>query len=456
MTMNKRITLASSTLLLAGLLAAQGQGPNLVKNPGFDETNAEVTTWDQLDHATGWTNANNGTADVFATTGSTRSTGQPDNALGNAAPVDGGMYAGFVAFKDQQRNNWRRVLDGNDEAPFKSGWNGYSEYLQAELSSPLQAGKKYEISFRVSLAEESDRAVSGIGAYCSPAMIAEHHNHHLDVKPQVFSAQPITDKAGWVEVKGEFVAEGSEQYIIIGAFPAAGMEATRVVEGPDNQRAYYFVDGISLMFAPEPDADGDGVPDKVDNCPNEAGSAELGGCPDRDGDGVVDKMDGCPDLAGPADKQGCPDSDGDGVADNVDRCPDVPGVASMRGCPELKEETKKLFEKALTGIQFESGKSVIKKSSYGILDDVADVMKNNAAYNLEIHGHTDSQGDDAMNMKLSEDRAAAVKKYLEDKGVEDARIKSFGHGEEMPIADNGTSAGRAKNRRVEFKVEFWE
>jgi len=287
-------------------------------------------------------------------------------------------------------------------------------------------------------------------------MIAEHHNHHLDVKPQVFSAQPITDKAGWVEVKGEFVAEGSEQYIIIGAFPAAGMEATKVVDGPDNQRAYYFVDGISLMFAPEPDADGDGVPDKVDNCPNEAGSAELGGCPDRDGDGVVDKMDGCPDLAGPADKQGCPDSDGDGVADNVDRCPDVPGVASMRGCPELKEETKKLFEKALTGIQFESGKSVIKKSSYGILDDVADVMKNNAAYNLEIHGHTDSQGDDAMNMKLSEDRAAAVKKYLEDKGVEDARIKSFGHGEEMPIADNGTSAGRAKNRRVEFKVEFWE
>ena len=56
-----------------------------------------MTTWDQLDHATGWTNANNGTADVFATTGSTRSTGQPDNALGNAAPVDGGMYAGFVA-----------------------------------------------------------------------------------------------------------------------------------------------------------------------------------------------------------------------------------------------------------------------------------------------------------------------------------------------------------------------
>ena len=50
---------------------------------------------------------------------------------------------------------------------------------------------------------------------------------------------------------------------------------------------------VSPDVRPEPDADGDGVPDKVDNCPNEAGSAELGEYPDRDGDGVVDKMDGC-------------------------------------------------------------------------------------------------------------------------------------------------------------------
>ena len=122
----------------------------------------------------------------------------------------------------------------------------------------------------------------------------------------------------------------------------------------------------------------------------------------------------------------------------------------------MAEDTKKLFAKALTGVKFETGKSTIKKESYAILDQVVTVMNENPAYNLEIHGHTDSQGDDARNMTLSTDRAAAVEKYIEDKGVDTSRVKSFGHGETEPVGDNKTSAGRAQNRRVEFKVMFWE
>ena len=167
-------------------------------------------------------------------------------------------------------------------------------------------------------------------------------------------------------------------------------------------------------------------------------------------------MDACPTLAGPVTQQGCPDSDGDGIADNVDKCPKVAGVKEMKGCPAIKEETKKLFEKALTGIQFETGSAVIKKSSYGILDQVVSVMNENPEYNLEVHGHTDSQGDDAKNLTLSEKRAASVRDYLTEKGVNGDRLRSSGHGETAPVADNGTSAGRAKNRRVEFKVMFWE
>ena len=151
---------------------------------------------------------------------------------------------------------------------------------------------------------------------------------------------------------------------------------------------------------------------------------------------------------------GCPDTDGDGIADNLDRCPTVKGVASMQGCPELSEKTKKLFEKALTGIQFDSGRSTIKSSSNSILDQVVDVMTENPSYDLSINGHTDSQGDDAKNQKLSEERAAAVRTYLIGKGVSADRLQSFGHGETMPVEDNATAAGRAKNRRVEFKVTF--
>ena len=82
-----------------------------------------------------------------------------------------------------------------------------------------------------------------------------------------------------------------------------------------------------------PDTDGDGIPDTKDRCPEEAGSEELQGCPDADGDGVSDIDDACPNKAGNAEMNGCPDSDGDGVADNVDRCPDTLGDKDNEGCP---------------------------------------------------------------------------------------------------------------------------
>ena len=92
----------------------------------------------------------------------------------------------------------------------------------------------------------------------------------------------------------------------------------------------------------DPDADGDGVADAEDECPNEAGIAALGGCPDSDGDGVADKDDTCPNEAGIADLDGCPDADGDGIADQDDACPMEAGVAALDGCPEDAEESTEL------------------------------------------------------------------------------------------------------------------
>lgn len=208
------------------------------------------------------------------------------------------------------------------------------------------------------------------------------------------------------------------------------------------------------QFGGCPDSDGDGIPDNEDSCPQEAGLAEFQGCPDTDGDGVPDTEDKCPEVAGPKDFGGCPDTDGDGVPDNEDKCPKVAGLKTNMGCPAVKKEVLRIFEKALTGIQFETGKAVIKPTSYKILDDVVKAMKENPEYNLEINGHTDNVGDPAKNMKLSEDRAASVRKYLIDKGVNDYRMVSHGYGDTQPVADNKTAAGKAKNRRVEFKVVF--
>ena len=86
-------------------------------------------------------------------------------------------------------------------------------------------------------------------------------------------------------------------------------------------------------FAGCPDTDGDKIIDKDDACPNVAGVAQHNGCPDTDGDGIIDKEDSCVDVAGEARYNGCPDTDGDGIADNVDKCPQESGVRKYDGCP---------------------------------------------------------------------------------------------------------------------------
>ncbi|MBO7567311.1 MAG: OmpA family protein [Bacteroidales bacterium] len=208
------------------------------------------------------------------------------------------------------------------------------------------------------------------------------------------------------------------------------------------------------------DADGDGVMDDNDRCPGtpQGVTVDSQGCPlDTDGDGVPDYLDKCGETPSSAkvDDKGCPlDTDGDGIPDHLDQCPEIAGVASNNGCPEIKQETKQLFKKALNGIQFETGKSKILKSSYSILNDIAKTMQDNPEYKLYIKGHTDNVGDAQLNLKLSQERADEVLKYLKDKGVEADRMHSEGFGDTRPVAPNNSNANRAKNRRVEFEVEF--
>ena len=124
----------------------------------------------------------------------------------------------------------------------------------------------------------------------------------------------------------------------------------------------------------------------------------VNGCPkDSDGDGVTDLFDKCPDTPaaahGMVDEHGCPrDTDGDGIPDYLDYCPKIAGVKSNHGCPELKKEIRTLFQKAMLGIQFETGKDVIKKESNVILNQIARVLMENPTYTIEVQGHTDNVG----------------------------------------------------------------
>lgn len=216
------------------------------------------------------------------------------------------------------------------------------------------------------------------------------------------------------------------------------------------------VPGI-IRFNGCPDTDDDGVQDSEDNCPNQKGLDIFRGCPDTDNDGVEDANDKCPATAKgvKVDVAGCAaDTDGDGITDAEDGCPTLVGVRANDGCPEIKPAVKQLFQKALQGIQFETGKAVIKKVSFPIMDAIGNVMKDNASYKLIIGGHTDNVGSDQTNMTLSKNRADAVANYLITAGIDPLRISSYGFGESAPVDTNLTPAGRTRNRRVEFKVEF--
>ncbi len=203
-----------------------------------------------------------------------------------------------------------------------------------------------------------------------------------------------------------------------------------------------------------PDSDGDGVLDKDDECPKVKGLKEFNGCPDSDGDGIEDRKDKCPTIPGAVAGEGCPDTDGDGVYDNVDKCPTVPGIVANKGCPEIKKEVIQKIALAAKGINFETGKDIIKPNSYPNLDKLVEILNQYPEANVSIEGHTDNVGDPAKNLDLSQRRANAVMAYLINKGVAASRMKATGYGDTQPIADNKTKAGKAQNRRVDFKLIY--
>lgn len=119
---------------------------------------------------------------------------------------------------------------------------------------------------------------------------------------------------------------------------------------------------------------------------------------------------------------------------------------------DAPKQFQSVIAKAYDNLTFRTGSAEITKASYPFLDDIATYMKANPSFSLLIVGHTDSQGDEGYNQRLSEDRAESVKSYLVKKGVGEISITAEGKGESEPIADNNTAEGREKNRRVVFSV----
>lgn len=219
---------------------------------------------------------------------------------------------------------------------------------------------------------------------------------------------------------------------------------------------------------PDTDNDVDGVVDLRDGCPNAAEDLDdfqdSDGCPDidNDGDGVDDTEDRCPNVAGMRDNRGCPgaDRDLDGVSDANDKCPDDAetrnGYQDEDGCPDAAAASVRLTSERIelpkpvrfvTGV---TGNVSIEPEALPMLDEVAQLLRNNTSLRLRVEAHSDLSGADDALIDLTDRQARLVKDYLVAKGVPSDRLESRGYGATRPVDTNRTDTGRARNRRIEL------
>ena len=176
---------------------------------------------------------------------------------------------------------------------------------------------------------------------------------------------------------------------------------------------------------------------------------------DSDGDGVGDRVDECPGTPSgtPVNRQGCArsqlnnDTDGDGVENEDDECPGTqPGLkVNRKGCV-VEQNT------SLRGVTFQPNSDRLTPEGRTTLDGVAATLDGQKDLKSEIAGHTDSLGSEAYNTLLSQRRADSVRSYLISKGIDGQRLTAVGYGELEPTDSNDTDAGRKNNRRVEFRL----
>ncbi|MBX2980054.1 MAG: OmpA family protein [Flavobacteriales bacterium] len=274
----------------------------------------------------------------------------------------------------------------------------WHEYLQIELPEPLQAGVRYIAECWVLRAVRSNEASNNIGLLLTDKAVSTRDCLPLYITPTV-NEDKVVKKGTWHKVSGVFEATGNERFLLIGNF--YGDEVTTNEKMPDGERgAYYYIDDVNVRIAP----------------PGMALSPK-------------------PRASNPPPPRPVPPPHAS--SNSVDIHAIEPAVGTrMR----------------LDNVQFEFDKATLLPGYEKELNKLVDLMTDFPFLRVEIGGHTDDQGSDAYNDKLSNDRAKAVADYLMKKKIAADRITWKGYGKRQPLVPNTSEENRATNRRVEFQV----
>lgn len=273
----------------------------------------------------------------------------------------------------------------------------WHEYIQSELPVPLEAGKRYIAECWTRRAYRSNEASNNIGIAFVNAPISTRDCLPLYLTPTVNEEK--VQKSGWHKVSGVFDATGEENYVLIGNF--YGDENTAHEKQPQGERgAYYFIDDVNVRLAPP--------------------GTELTPKPKE--------------SVPPPPKKVVPDHSSTKVVD----------IHEVE--PAIGTRVR------LDNVQFDFDKATLLPGYEEELEKLVDVLTDYPFMRVEIEGHTDDEGSDTYNAKLSDDRAKAVADFLIKKKVEKERVSWKGYGESKPLKPNTSEENRAVNRRVEFRV----
>ncbi len=346
---------------------------NLVNNASFENKKYCPVSYNKesLKNIEDWTQVSRGTPDYFHEC--SKQAGVPNNEFGHQEAKEGGAYAGFVTFSSSQLN--------------------YREYIQSKLSRPLNSGEMICVEFYVSPADQAVFVTDGVGVYFSKAKLSSSEKKVIEKEAQVSNPglNIIDERDQWIKISDTFIAQGGEEFIIIGNFKNDKQQRVlkRSDEGAKNlvsNWAYLYFDNLVVKPVKTREAC---------SCVND----------------IIKETVHDPPL-------------------------------------ELDEVRKIQFNSIL----FDFDESLITKDAQKELNKVLRVLNRNKSFFLEIIGHADIVGPDGYNLGLSKSRAEAVIAYFEERGIAKSRLQLRFHGSEQPVADNKTSEGRTQNRRVEFEV----
>jgi OmpA-OmpF porin, OOP family len=275
----------------------------------------------------------------------------------------------------------------------------------------------------------------------------------VEANLETLLTQPIAGGALSLE------ALGGVHYVSRGGLAVGVAAGPRLIDGEGSAD----VRAVALVgFAPQPvepmvtlsDRDHDAVPDADDRCPDVAAGprpdSRRRGCP------FVERVvPEAPPPPPPPPPPPDPDRDRDGIANEDDHCPDDAGPATgdpaTHGCPRVYVAADRVVINEQP--RFGLNRAVILPESAPLLMEVAAVIEAHPELvRIEVQGHTDDRGSDALNGMLSRRRAESIRAWLIGRGIAASRLEARGYGRTRPLVDNHTPAGRAMNRRVEFVV----